>query len=219
LVQSHPILGSSIPRRILGLQAVLDCITLKDETTIITVLHIAHLFYCNIILYIISNHISAFVPFWHVIKNSVTVEIGCIHLQPFVNISSHFTVIKELVNSLVLFQQAKQINLPWGVTLKHEVWHYTALIIHNSCSCSLRTYGLSTLLFGLRKQHFRCCWLHNHEKMEMVVCEWLWMQESKLYCNEGFKVMATWYKCMILLRDYVAKYWSFSAVDKMYLSL
>jgi hypothetical protein len=42
------------------------------------------------------------------------VEIGCIHWQLFMNISSHFTIIVELVNSLVLFQQAKQ--MPWGVS-------------------------------------------------------------------------------------------------------
>jgi hypothetical protein len=36
------------------------------------------------------------------------------------NISSHFTIIVELVNYLVLFQQAKQINLPWGVALKDD---------------------------------------------------------------------------------------------------
>lgn len=57
---------------------------------------------------------------WPAFKNSVTVEIGYIYWQPFVNISSYFTIIVEVVNSLVLFQQAKQIKLTCGVTLKDD---------------------------------------------------------------------------------------------------
>jgi hypothetical protein len=56
----------------------------------------------------LHKHAHAFVPFLHEFKNSVTVKIGLLHSQPFMNNDFHFTIIVELVTSQILVQKPKK---------------------------------------------------------------------------------------------------------------
>jgi hypothetical protein len=44
---------------------------------------------------ITPEHIDAFIPFWHEFKNSITVKIGLLHSQQFINSHFHFITVES----------------------------------------------------------------------------------------------------------------------------
>jgi len=50
---------------------------------------------------------------------------------------------------------------------------------------------------------YRGQWFQNSGKLEMAVCEWLWMQELNLCCTEILKCATQ--KNINVFRDYVEK--------------
>jgi hypothetical protein len=70
-------------------------------------------------------HIDAFVPSWYEFKNSITAEIGLMHLEPPTNSYFHFFIIVELVTSQVSLPRTKEMEVQWGKVRTTGLQHLT----------------------------------------------------------------------------------------------
>jgi hypothetical protein len=63
---------------------------------------------------IIPKHTDAFVPSWHKFKNSVLVEIGLLHSQPFTKGHFHFFITVENDDLQMLLLRPNQMEVERG---------------------------------------------------------------------------------------------------------
>jgi hypothetical protein len=70
---------------------------------------------------------------------------------------------------------------------------------------SLGISGQSIRLFGQLSQQFGGCQFQSNEEVELVVCEWLGMEEHNFYCDRTSELIPRLDIFVITLGDYVDK--------------
>ena len=62
-------------------------------------------------------------------------------------------------------------------------------------------------------------WRKHSRRVEMAVCDWVWMQEPSVFCDGIFKHVPRWNKCVIVLGDYCGKEWYLTEMNELHLVL